>query len=71
MRDEVENPRGQAGTLGNLGNLLGHFRDRREEARGYVTEAIELMESHGLDQAFGGRRLSDLRALRKSLGGEA
>lgn len=66
---EVENPRGLAGCLGMLGSLLSKEPSGRPEAKELLTEAVAVMEKHELDQAFGGKSLTELRAELAGLGG--
>ena len=57
-----DNPRGLAGVLGMLGDLLGSPTSRREEAVTLLREAIDIMEAANLDQAFGGQRRAEMTA---------
>jgi hypothetical protein len=58
-----DNPRGLAGVLGMLGDLLGSRKSRREEAVTLLREALAVMEAAELDQAFGGQRRAEIKEL--------
>ncbi|HIE94999.1 MAG TPA: tetratricopeptide repeat protein [Acidobacteria bacterium] len=58
-----DNPRGLAGVLGMLGDLLGSRKSRREEAVMLLREALAVMEAAALDQAFGGQRRAAIKEL--------
>ncbi len=64
-----KNPRGLAGGLGMLGELLSERRAGREEAARLLREAIEVMDAAKpkLDQAFGGQRRAELEELLKTV----
>lgn len=59
---QQDNPRGLAGVLGMLGDLLGSRKSRREEAVTLLREALDIMEAADLDQAFGGQRRAEITA---------
>lgn len=58
----IEAPRDLAGILGMLASLLAEKPAGRAEARELLVEAISVMETHRLEQAFGGRRTSEFHA---------
>ncbi|MEM7349380.1 MAG: hypothetical protein AAF657_01145 [Acidobacteriota bacterium] len=64
---QIDNPRGLAGVLGMYAALLGYLPERRPEAISQAEEAVELMKEHRLEQAFGGRTLDEMQALRDEL----
>jgi tetratricopeptide (TPR) repeat protein len=66
----TENPRGLAGVLSMLASLLAETPVGRKEARDLYGEAVTVMEKTGLDQAFGGKRLNEIRKARAALGNQ-
>lgn len=66
---EVGNPRGLAGCLGMLASLLAEEAAGRSEARELLAEAVAVMEKHELDQAYGGRSITEMRAALADLSG--
>jgi tetratricopeptide (TPR) repeat protein len=59
----AENPRGEAGVLGNLGRLLAQKLGEPKEGLALLEQGRDVMEANDLSQAFGGRRLDDFREL--------
>ena len=59
----AENPRGEAGVLGNLGQLLAQKLGEPQEGLALLEQGRAVMEANDLSQAFGGRRLDDFRDL--------
>jgi len=64
-----DNPRGLAGGLGMLGELLSERRAGKVEAAKLLREAIQVMDAAKpkLDQAFGGQRRAELEELLKRI----
>ena len=64
-----DNPRGLAGGLGMLGELLSERRAGKEEAAELFREAIQVMDAAKpkLDQAFGGQRRAEFEVLLKTV----
>ena len=58
----VGDKRGEAGHLGNLASLHNDL-GRRGEALALARQAVHLMRTNGLTQAFGGRRPEDFDAM--------
>jgi hypothetical protein len=59
----ADNPRGEAGILGNLGVLFWKSLDEPKTGRDHLRSSVQLMTEKKLSQAFGGRRIEEMKSL--------